>query len=199
MSRLIPSVLAPGAIASREQPVIPVAENLTLRPWMTSDAAFVLEAFSNSDIERWHFRHYESTAEAEEWIAAEQAGWLAETCASWALTSPAPNSPIGRVAVHVSPNEGTGEVTYWVVPSARRQGAAARATVAATRWAHDIGIHRVQLEHSTQNEVSGMVAMRAGFVREGVRRSATLHADGWHDMMVYSHLATDSAPPADAA
>jgi [ribosomal protein S5]-alanine N-acetyltransferase len=198
MSRLIPSVLASRAIGSRQQPTIPLAENLTLRPWMKSDAAFVVEAFSNPDIERWHFRRYESTAEAEEWIAAEQAGWVAETCASWAITSPTRHSPIGRVAVHVSPNEGTGEITYWVVPSARRQRAAARAAVAATGWAHDVGIHRVQLQHSTQNEVSGMVAMRAGFVREGVRRSATLHADGWHDMMVYSHLATDSAPPVDA-
>jgi len=33
--------------------------------------------------------------------------------------------------------------------------------------------------------------LRAGFVEEGIRRAANLHADGWHDMMLYSHLATD--------
>jgi [ribosomal protein S5]-alanine N-acetyltransferase len=194
MLRLIPDVVTTGTIGCRPQPMLSAAEDLTLRPWSNDDAAFVVEAFSTPDIERWHFRRYESIAQADEWIAAERAGWDSETCASWAITTAATHSAIGRVAMHLSPTKGTGEVTYWVVPSARRQRAAVSATLAATRWAHAVGIHRVQLQHSTQNEVSGMVATRAGFVREGVLRSATLHADGWHDMVVYSHLATDGAP-----
>jgi [ribosomal protein S5]-alanine N-acetyltransferase len=196
MPRLIPSVVPAGAIGSRPQPSIPVTEDLTLRPWLKTDAAFVLEAFSNPDIEHWHFRRCESIAEAEEWIAAEQAGWVAETCASWAIILPAQDTPIGRVAVHLSPRRGTGEVTYWVVPAGRRQRAATRAAVAATSWAHDVGIQRVRLLHSTQNEVSGLVAISAGFVLEGVCRSSTLHDDGWHDMVLYSHLSTDFSPPA---
>ena len=32
---------------------------------------------------------------------------------------------------------------------------------------------------------------KAGFVEEGIRRGANLHDDGWHDMVLYSHLATD--------
>jgi ribosomal-protein-alanine N-acetyltransferase len=194
MARLLPSVVPEGVIGSRPQPSIAVAEDLSLRPWLKTDAAFVREAFSTPDIEHWHFRHCASLAVAEEWIAAEQAGWVAETCASWAIILAPHDRPIGRVAVHLSPYRGTGEVAYWVVPVGRRQGAATRATLAATRWAHDVGIHRVRLLHSTRNEASGLVAIAAGFVREGVCRSSTLHADGWHDMAQYSHLASDASP-----
>jgi len=163
---------------------------------LKTDAAFVLEAFSNPDIVHWYFRRCESIAEAEEWIAAERAGWVAETCASWAIILPGHDTPIGCVAVHLSPRRGTGEVTYWVVPVGRRQRAATRAAVAATRWAHDVSNERIRLLHSTHNEVSGLVAIAAGFVPEGVCPSSTLHDDGWHDMALYSHLPTDVSPPA---
>jgi len=43
----------------------------------------------------------------------------------------------------------------------------------------------VELEHSTQNPASCRVAVKAQFAAEGVRRSAALHADGWHDMHVH--------------
>ncbi|MGW5361915.1 GNAT family N-acetyltransferase [Actinopolymorpha pittospori] len=194
MPRLVPSVLPSGAIGSQPQPSIPVDEDLSLRPWLKSDAAFVLDAFSNRDIEHWYFRGCGSISEAEEWIAADQAAWVAETCASWAIMLSPQDTPIGSVAVHFSPRRGTGEVTYWVAPAGRRQRAATRATAAATCWAHDVGIQRVRLMHSTQNEISGLVAVGAGFVFEGICRSSTLHDDGWHDMALYSHLTSDSTP-----
>jgi RimJ/RimL family protein N-acetyltransferase len=99
---------------------------------------------------------------------------------------------LGQVTVRMSLEDGHGEVSYWVLPGGRGRGAATRACVAATAWAHELGIHRVQLEHSTANEPSRGVAERSGFVREGVRRGANLHDDGWHDMVLYSHLPTDA-------
>ncbi len=191
MPRLIPSVVAAGSVGSRPQPKIPATAALTLKPWTNVDAAFVVRAFSTPDIHRWHFRRYDTVPEAGEWIAAERAGWVEETCASWAVVTSGSDEPVGRVAVHLSLHDGCGEISYWVVPWARRQGFATHSTIAATRWAHELGLHRVQVEHSTENQVSGAVAIRAGFVREGIRRGANLHADGWHDMVLYSHLATD--------
>src|SRR6476661_6001082 len=107
MPRLVPSVIPAGVIGGRPQPSIPAAESLILRPWLTSDAEFVLEAFSNRDIERWHFRGCDSIAEAEDWIAGEHAAWIAESCASWAIVRPEPDTPIGRVAVYLAPHRGT--------------------------------------------------------------------------------------------
>jgi hypothetical protein len=42
---------------------------------------------------------------------------------------------------------------------------------------------------------AGWLADRAGFVREGVLRGSALHADGFHDMVLYSHLADEPVPP----
>lgn len=73
----------------------------------------------------------------------------------------------------------------------RGSGVATRVTMAAIEWAHEIVLYRVQLEHSTQNEGSHSVAVRAGFQSEGICRGANLHSDGWHDMHLHSHVATD--------
>ena len=64
--------------------------------------------------------------------------------------------------------------------------------VGITNWAfHDAGFHRLDIEHSTVNHASCRVAAKAGFVVEGTRRDAALHADGWHDMCLHGRLATD--------
>jgi RimJ/RimL family protein N-acetyltransferase len=62
--------------------------------------------------------------------------------------------------------------------------------IALCRWAFEkAGFHRIELEHSTANDASCRVAVKAGFHEEGIRRSAALHADGWHDMHVHALLA----------
>ena len=38
--------------------------------------------------------------------------------------------------------------------------------------AHELGLHRVQLQHSTHNLASGAVALHAGYVSEGIRCAA---------------------------
>jgi RimJ/RimL family protein N-acetyltransferase len=86
--------------------------------------------------------------------------------------------------------DGHPEVSYWVLPCARRAGVATRAVVVVTRWAHGVRLHRIELPHSSLNGASGRVALAAGFTSERTRRQSTLHADGWHDMHRYSHLAT---------
>ena len=142
------------------------------------------------------FRHGN---EANAWIVDVKRAWVEDRCATWAIVNPVTNEVLGRVAIQVKPAAGSGEISYWVLPASRRSGVATRAVVAATRWAHDVGLHRIEIQHSTANEPSGNVALAAGFTEEGVRRQATLHTDGWHDMRLYSHLATDQAPSENTA
>jgi [ribosomal protein S5]-alanine N-acetyltransferase len=191
MPKLIPPVVAPGSMAGRAQPDVVIDHSLVLRPWTAEDAAFVVEAYSDPDIQYWHFRRYDTADEARNWIDAEVAGWREETVASWAIARRPSGEPIGRVALYPVLKDGYAEISYWVSARARGERVATRAAIAATRWAHRFGLHRVQLEHSTHNVRSAGVARRAGFVSEGVRRGANLHDDGWHDMLVYSRLATD--------
>ena len=191
MPILIAPVVAAGTLAQERQPEIAVDDELRLRPWQASDAPTVLRAFADPDIQFWHFGRYETEPEARAWIAECARHWHAEVCASWAVTRLADDEVVGRVAIYTALVDGYGEASYWVLPDARGHNIAARAAIAATRWAHDLGLHRVELQHSTANPASARVARKAGFTFEGVRRGANLHADGWHDMQLYSHLEPD--------
>ncbi|NKY39642.1 GNAT family N-acetyltransferase, partial [Cellulomonas septica] len=69
---------------------------------------------------------------------------------------------------------------------------AVRAGAEALRWAFDeLGLHRVEVEHSTRNDASCRVAELLGCRAEGVRRGHALHADGHHDMHLHARLRTD--------
>lgn len=193
MGKLIPPVVPAGALATRPQPEIRVDADLVLRPFAPADVAAVIEAFTTPDIEYYHFRRFDNEAEALSWINDCTAGWRAERNATWAITERASDAVLGRVAIALVPEDGYGEVSYWVLPRGRGRGVATRACVAATRWAHQLGLHRIQLQHSTTNDRSRGVALAAGYTYEGVRRGSNLHADGWHDMVLYSHLSSDGA------
>ena len=191
MGRLIPPVVPAGTLAAHPQPEVTVDAELVLRPFEPGDVAAVIEAFTTPDIEYYHFRRFDNEAEALSWIGDRAAGWRAERAASWAITERATGTVLGRVSIALVLEDGYGEVGYWVLPRGRGRGVATRACVAATRWAHQLGLHRIQLQHSTTNEGSRRVALASGFVYEGVRRGSNLHADGWHDMVLYSHLSSD--------
>jgi [ribosomal protein S5]-alanine N-acetyltransferase len=90
---------------------------------------------------------------------------------------------------------GQGECGYWVLPAARGTGVAPRAVQAVTRWAlDDLGVHRIELVHSVANPASCQVASKAGYLLEGTMRSASLHADGWHDMHLHARTAGQAGP-----
>jgi len=61
----------------------------------------------------------------------------------------------------------------------------------------DLGYHRLQLEIYGFNERARRHAERAGFVREGVRRSAYWRHGGWTDAFLYALLAEEAGVPAE--
>lgn len=191
MAKLLAPVVASGTLAGVAQPTITIDQDLALRPFQFSDTVPVVEAFTTSDIGYYHVRGCANEGEARQWIAEAAEGWAAERGATWAIQDLAGDAVLGRVTMYTTLAVGLGEVSYWVLPSARGRGVATRAAAAATKWAHSIGLHRVELQHSIRNVASRRVAVAAGFTYEGVRRSAGLHADGWHDMVLHAHVATD--------
>jgi RimJ/RimL family protein N-acetyltransferase len=132
-------------------------------------------------------------AEAAAWIAAWPGRWRGETGAGWAVARG--ETVLGQVSLRrVDLTEGDGEVSYWVAPAARGRRLAPRALAALGGWAFgELGLHRIELSHSTRNVASCQVALRAGYPLEGTRRSAVVHADGWHDMHLHARLAGDPA------
>jgi len=181
MPRLVGAVVQPGALSGTEQPEIPVDGQLFLRPWDEEDVPAVVAAYAEADIREWNLYSLDE-AEAREWIRSWSAAWDAETDAAWAIAKRSDRSVIGRVSLRgIFLPAGSAEVTYWVTPHNRRQGAASRATSALSRWAFEsLGLHRLELMHSVRNASSCGVAVQAGFVSEGTKRSSLLHADGWH-------------------
>ena len=173
-----------------DQPVLVAPGDVTLRPWLPSDATTLLAAYADPEIRHWHRRSIASEDEARELIARWNHGWADETTACWAVLAGERADVAGRVAIRdVDLEVGQGEVGYWVLPNARGSGIAARAVQEASRWALDgLGLHRLSLGHSVANTASCRVADKAGFLPEATLRSALLHRDGWHGLPINQNI-----------
>jgi RimJ/RimL family protein N-acetyltransferase len=194
----IAQVLAPGTLASGPQPTIEAEGGLVLRPWRDDDVPAVYAAFRDPTIQHWHARVAESEDEARGWMKEWRDAWDGEQRASWALATADTGEVVGRAALRsLSLYEGLAEVAYWVLPAARGAGIAPRAVAALSRWALDeIGFHRLELQHAVGNTASCRVALKSGFALEGTKRSALLHADGWHDCHLHARVQGDRRPEA---
>jgi RimJ/RimL family protein N-acetyltransferase len=187
---LIPPVVAAGSLSRSVQPKIGAPNGLVLRAWQRGDAPTAMRAYQDPDIQHWHFRRFDTTDEADAWITETHTGWQAETSANWAIVAPGSPEPIGRAALtRVDLAGGHGEISYWVLPERRGQGVATDAVSALAGWGFaDLGLHRLELRHSTDNPASCRVATNAGFALEGTMGGAQLHADGWHDKHLHARL-----------
>lgn len=189
MPDLVPAVVPAGRMRNQPQPTLQAGE-LTLRPWDLSDADAVVEAYRDPGIQQWHARSM-SHAEAHAWLSSWSDRWRAETGAGWAITQY--DALVGRVGLRsISLPEGTAEIAYWTMPAARGRNIAARAVRAVSTWTfQSVGLHRLELSHSTRNVPSCRIAAKAGFSYEGTRRQQAMHQDGWHDMHLHARLAAD--------
>jgi [ribosomal protein S5]-alanine N-acetyltransferase len=149
----------------------------------------VREAFADPQIQRWHVRILSDEAEALEWITGWARRWAAETDASWAIADSG-DRVLGQAGLRwVDLFEAEGHLSYWVRPEARGRGVAVAAAQAVVAWSFDeLGLHRLELRHSTANAASCRVAAKLDFPLEGTRREAGRHADGWHDMHLHARL-----------
>ncbi len=190
MPRLADPVLARGAMSAREQPTLS-RDALVLRPFTAADVPTLVAAYSEPSIQQWHVASL-TDFEAEEWIASRHELWRSATLANWAIT--VDSTVVGRVGMKaIDLDQGIAEITYWVLAEHRRNGYARRAVAVVTDWAfNDLGLHRIELTHSTRNAPSCRVAESSGYRLEGTMRLAGRHADGWHDMHLHARIATDS-------
>lgn len=193
MPSLVSPLIEPGSMAAGGQPTLEAGTDLRLRPFEADDAAWVIDAFADPDIQRWHHLRIDTLDEAERWIDGWSAAWANETDGSWLIARRSSGERLGRLGLRgVDLAGGCAELSYWVVPAARGTGTATAAVRSGSRWLFDsLGLHRVEIMHSVDNAVSCRVARKAGFAPEGTLRGALLHADGWHDMHLHARLSTD--------
>jgi ribosomal-protein-alanine N-acetyltransferase len=193
MPSLVAPAIASGSLGASDQPALPVPGDVLLRPWLHADAADLMEAFQDPAIQRWHVRRADSVDEAREWIKGWQNSWLDESAGHWAVVDADSDTLLGRLSwKSLDLADGKADVAYWMVPSARGGGICPRAVTTLASWAFsEAGFYRLELEHSTVNQASCRVAIKAGFEEEGIRRGAALHADGWHDMHLHARVRQD--------
>ncbi|MGW0964728.1 GNAT family N-acetyltransferase [Streptomyces sp. NPDC002516] len=99
-------------------------------------------------------------------------------------------TPIGHIALtDQDVVDGTAEITLMLDPDHRGRGHGTAAVDALVDLAFgELPMHRVQAVTHTTNTAALAVLTRAGFVREGVRRSACLHRGRRYDVAVLALL-----------
>jgi RimJ/RimL family protein N-acetyltransferase len=116
--------------------------------------------------------------DARDYIAGSRQGWADGTITNFAIADAGMREAIGSIGVRwLEPEQGVGEVGYWVAPGARGRGVCTRALRLVSRWAlADCDLERLQLRADEQNPASRKVAENAGFTQEGVLRSSRYNA-----------------------
>ena len=81
---------------------------------------------------------------------------------------------------------------YWLDAGFEGRGLVTRAVTAVLDHAFGpLGLHRVELQTTTDNKRSRSVAQRLGFTQEGVLREAAAFPDERRDDVVYGLLARE--------
>lgn len=116
---------------------------------------------------------------------------------SWAIDDD--GLAVGSVTLSaIESRHGTAWASYWVAPSARGRGLAASALAAASAWAFDAGLFRLELGHRVNNPASCRVAGRAGYLVEGIERGKLRYGAERFDVELHARLATDPDATAQA-
>jgi len=168
-------------------------DQVTLRAWSVHDAATVFAACQDSEIQRWTTVPVPYRQQDAEGFVGEHARsvWRSRTGAPFAVVSNTGQVVVGSCAlVSVSADERTGEVGYWVTPSARGAGVAQRALRLLCTWAlGDGGLARVQARVAVNNVASRSVVERVGFTFD--RQCRIQRRGDLEDLAVYEL----SSPP----
>lgn len=96
------------------------------------------------------------------------------------------------VAPRIDREAKTVELGYAIAPRARGRGVATDALAMLTRWAFaELEARRLELLIGVANEASKRVALKAGYVKEGVLRSLYFKQGRWEDTEIWSRLPMD--------
>jgi RimJ/RimL family protein N-acetyltransferase len=130
----------------------------------------------------------------ETWLAAYDDGRKDGTREAFAIVDEADGEFLGIAVVpRIDRVARTAELGYVVAPSARGRGVASEALRLMTEWAFgELGMERLELLISVENEASKRVAARCGYVREGVMRSHYVKGELREDTELWSRLPSDA-------
>ena len=171
---------------------------VSLRPWRADDAAELVAALDgDEEITRWldSIPQPYTKADAKAWLSQARQAWSEGTGCPFAVVDAATGRLLGGMGVRWNDRANqVAEVGYWARADIRGRGVTTRALQLVSDWAlGTVGCERLVLRADTENVPSQRVAERAGFVREGIERSARFSPRQGRrvDFVVYSRLPDD--------
>lgn len=163
-----------------------------LRPWGEADVPGMVLAFSDPVMQRFSWRTTAFTeTDARDYFAEQEVARLRGEELNFALAEPRDQDVVlgGASLYEVRLDRGCAAVGYWLAPQARGRGLATHAVRLLARWAFaELGLARLELTCSPDNEASQHVAGRCGFSREGLLRSHVPFKGARRDSVIYSLL-----------
>ena len=176
-------------------PVMPLADDVVLlRPWREADVpGKLLLGFSDPLVQRfsWPRTTPYTEADARSYFAGQEQARVRGEELNFALADPDDQAVVlgGASLYDVLTDQGCASVGYWLARQARGRGIATHAVRLLARWAFaELGLARLELTCSPDNEASQRVAERCGFVREGLLRSHIPFKGARRDSVIYSLL-----------
>jgi RimJ/RimL family protein N-acetyltransferase len=164
-----------------------------LREWRPEDTHQRQDGFADPLCQRFSWPGTEPSTPAD--VAAalrrDEEERLAGTALGIAIAAAAAPDRIwgGASLYDLDPSQARAAVGYWLAPQARGRGAATRTVRLLATWAIDhLAVERLELTCAPENVASQRVALRCGFVREGVLRSHLRFQGARRDTMVFSLL-----------
>lgn len=170
---------------------------ILLRPYRPSDANHLYEAVRESIAEcsvwmPWCHADY-SIEEAKSWLKLRPEAWENALEYEFAITDSRDASYLGACGLnHISRENRSANLGYWVRTSRIRQGIATTATLLLARFGfNELKLNRIEILAATGNEASQRVAEKIGAIREGVLRNRLVVRDKMYDMVMFSLIASD--------
>ena len=162
------------------------AGDVTLRPWLPADVAFVYAACQDHEIQRWTTvpRPYRAI-DAVGFVRAHARPQPEPTGAWFAITRTETSEVLGSISfTSYDEARGVGEIGYWLGPEGRGVGAAAQSLAALADWGVTaLGLTEVVVRIARANLASQAVARRAGFVADGVEADGCVDGDRTDDAL----------------
>ena len=165
-----------------------------LRPWLPEDAPAVFAACQDPLIARFVpiIPQPYTEADASAFVEARQQDWSGQHERSFAIVDAQTGALLGSIARH---GRAAHRATFdcWLAPHARGCGIATRALRLICDWTlATTQVVRLDLHTDVENDASGRVAERAGFVREGICRAWDLDREGRpRDVIFYVRVRAD--------
>ena len=174
-------------------------DGVVLRPYRLEDADDVAAGCDDPLTQRFvpNLPSPYTRADAIRFITVESPAKIAAGDSIFAVADPATDRLLGAGGLHQR-SEGTAEIGYWTMPTARGRGVAAAVTRALTKYGFSQGIRRLYLRIEPENGPSQRVAIACGFQREGMQRGAGSGPDGTRtDLIVWARLDSDPDGPSE--